>query len=93
MSGSKSAASSLFLTIALLSAILLAGVSYQHHYNSKKADYTQRITHFYEKYLGREPDAIGLRHWVRWSMTKWPIDQVEKLGFQNVGLQDGTWTP
>ena len=79
-------------TVLVICLVIIFGVSYQYQYKVRKAKYTEMITHFYHKYFDGEPDAIGLRHWVLWAMTKWGIDKVERLGFYEVARREGQWS-
>lgn len=65
----------------LTAAILTAGFLYQHDYHARKIRYTEVITGYYRTYFHREPDAIGLRHWVSWALNKWSLEKVERKGF------------
>jgi len=74
--------SSLTLTVILF--VIMIGITFQWQYNQRRLVYTEKITGFYRTHLKREPDAIGLKHWVTWALNNWPIDKVERLGFIKV---------
>ena len=68
-------------SVLLTASIAAAGYFYQHDYHARKIRYTEVITGYYRKYFHREPDAIGLRHWVSWALNKWSLEKVEQKGF------------
>lgn len=72
------------LSVALTLLIVFVGVAYQYRYNLERARIEQSVTGFYRRYLGREPDPNGLRHWVRWAQDRWGIEKVEREGFVEV---------
>ena len=69
------------VTGLLVLLILSAGTAYQYAYNNEKSRYEKIITGFYRKYLNREPDKIGLDHWVMMALNKWGLEKVEREGF------------
>ena len=69
------------LTLFLLTLILAIGVGYQYYYNRQRTHYRKIITGYYLKYFNRQPDPIGLDHWVMWAQNKWGLEKVEEKGF------------
>ncbi len=78
----------IFFSLILSVAVITAGVLYQYSYNARKIRYTEIITGYYRQYFHREPDAIGLRHWVTWALNKWSIKKVERIGFKEVAEKE-----
>lgn len=77
------------LTGIILVAVFLTGFLFQYSYHVRKEQYTKKITGFYQKYLKREPDARGLKHWVTWALNKWPLEKVEQKGFAEAAEKGG----
>ena len=69
------------LSALLTIAILVSGILFQYSYHQRKIVYEKVITGYYSTYFQREPDPIGLRHWVTWALNKWPLEKVEQVGF------------
>ncbi len=74
----------IFLTALILLLVLASGSFYQYSYHLRREKYREIITGYYRKYLHREPDAIGLRHWTAWALNKWNLEKVERAGFIEV---------
>ncbi len=77
------------LTLLIIFVIIASGLLFQREYHARTERYTQEITGFYRKYFDREPDAIGLKHWVTWALNKWNIKKVEQKGFAEAAERKG----
>lgn len=79
----------IIFTVAIVTTMIAFGLIFQCSYHIRKERYTKQITGFYQKYLKREPDARGLKHWVTWALNKWDIKKVEQKGFAEVAEKGG----
>ena len=76
-----------YLTYFLIAGIVVSGITFQTYYNHKRERYAEIISDYYRRYMRREPDPAGLRHYVDWSLHRWGLERVRKEVFEKAALQ------
>lgn len=69
------------LSFCVFFLVVMCGASFQRYYDSERKRYEETVAGYYRKYLHREADPIGLKHWTDWALDRWGLERVEREGF------------